>query len=259
MPSPFPKLAPALSLTALVVAAPAISMAQDWDDQPSSPWALGVAAAAGDSPYKGYDNDVTGFPMVVYHGQHVQVTGNTVDLKFPASEQWSFALRGRYAIGEGYKGSDAPILRGMDKRRASFWLGAAATWNGDYARISAEVLGDASGNSKGVRGSVSVEHDFRLGSGWTLTPRMAILYSDKSYVDYYYGVTEREATSARPAYEGDSAINVQVGLRTAYAFTEHQSVFLDVSATALDESIRDSPLVDKDFIPAVAMGYVYRF
>jgi outer membrane scaffolding protein for murein synthesis (MipA/OmpV family) len=170
----------------------------------------------------------------------------------------SFSLRARYALGDGYESDDAPILNGMEERKPSFWLGGAVQWRTEYAKLSAEVSGDASSHSKGTEARLGVEHDFRFGR-FMFTPRVAAVWRDAKYVDYYYGVRPEEATAFRPAYEGRGTTNAEVGLRTFYGISQHDGAFLDVSATALGSSIKDSPLVDRRILPAVRLGYLYRF
>lgn len=65
--------------------------------------------------------------------------------------------------------------------------------------------------------------------------------------------------SARAFYEEKSTTNVQVGLRVDYTPVRHHMPFLDVGATRVGSSIKDSPLVDKSVQTSVAIGYVYSF
>lgn len=229
------------------------------DRQPDAPsWGAGIGVAAERLPYIGAGNKSIAFPAVSYEGRYFRLAGNVADVKLPGTGNWTFALRGRYALGDGYEDNDAPILAGMGDRKGSFWMGAAATWNAGFARLSLEVLGDASGKSKGTQAGLGIERDFRAGS-FVFTPRAAVAWVDRKYVDYYYGVTASEARSFRSAYRGSSTVNLQAGLRTAYLIDAKQSLFVDIRATALGKEVSDSPLVGKKIVPAVAMGYLYRF
>ncbi len=224
----------------------------------TSSWGAGIGVAAERRPYFGAGTKTIAFPAISYEGRYFRWAGNVADIKLPGTGEWTFAVRGRYAFGDGYDQNDAPILTGMDKRKGGFWLGGAASWNPGFARFALEVLGDASGKSDGLQANLAVERDFPA-STFTFTPRAAIGYVDKKYVDYYYGVKASEATSFRSAYEGKSTMNFQLGLRTSYRIDTRQFVFLDVRATAIGKEITDSPLVGKKVVPAVALGYLYRF
>jgi outer membrane scaffolding protein for murein synthesis (MipA/OmpV family) len=166
-------------------------------------------------------------------------------------------LRARLA-GDGYEADDSPFLNGMDKRKSGLWLGGAAIWRNDIANLSAELLADGSGNSKGSRFKVQVDRRFAAGA-FGFTPRLAAHWVDSKYVDYYYGVKDSEAQSGRPAYVGKSSANMEVGLRVDYAVAPKQTVFLDVSATSFGSGIKNSPLVSRSSQSGVRLGYVYRF
>lgn len=258
MPSSSPRrFAPvALSLCALAVSCGAVG--QEWKPGAPGVWGLGIGAGVERQPYTGIDNNKRLLPLLTYDSEYFRFAGLTADWKFARTERFAFALRGKYALGDGYEADDAPVLAGMDKRKAGFWVGGAATWNADVAKLSLELLGDVSGHSKGTQARLGIERSFTSGR-FVFTPRASVLWADKQYVDYYYGVTGAEATASRAAYEGKSTVNVQAGLRTAYVLDPRQSLFLDVSATALGKEIKDSPLVDKKTVPAVAIGYLYRF
>lgn len=232
--------------------------AQDWKPGTPGVWGLGIGAGVDRLPYTGIDNNKRLLPLLTYDSEYFRLSGLTADWKFAKTEQFTFALRGKYALADGYKADDAPILYGMDERKAGFWVGGAATWNADFARLSLEVLGDVSGNSKGTQARLGIERSFTAGR-FVFTPRASVQWADKKYVDYYYGVSAGEANASRAAYAGQSTVNFQAGLRTVYVLDAHQSVFLDLSATALGKEIKDSPLVDKKTVPAAAIGYLYRF
>ncbi len=252
------RLAPAHHLatvaTALACLAPAGAWAQQAD---ASAWGLGLAVAADRKPYRDFDDKVRPLPLLIYENRWISIAGPGVDFKLPSVGPVGLRLRARYGF-DGYEAKDSPWLAGMNERKSSVWLGAAATWNIDIVQLSAELLADASGHSKGRQFALRADRRFQAGA-FDITPRVAVQQQDRKYVDYYYGVESSEARLARPAYEGSSAVNLQVGVRVGYALAARQSVFVDVSTTRLGSSIRNSPLVNQSSQPAVAAGYLYRF
>lgn len=232
--------------------------AEQQANEPPVVLGLGVGVSVAARPYTNMSNKTLVFPNFLYVSKHVRLAGDTLDLKLSSQDQWTFAVRVRYSLMDGYKSGDAPILSGMNERSGGGWVGGAVTLKTDFAKISLDALGDVSGKSNGRQASLKFDRDFRIGS-FMLTPHAAIRYADKKYVNYYFGVTSSEATSYRSAYEGTSTINYQFGLRTSYMPDKKQTIFLDASATALGKGITDSPLVNKKTIPMVAVGYLYRF
>jgi hypothetical protein len=119
-------------------------------------------------------------------------------------------------LDNGYEASDSPFLAGMEERKDGIWLGGAAIWRNDIANVSAELLGDGSGNSKGSKFKLTVDHRFQAGN-FDITPRLSVTRLDQKYVSYYYGVNAAEVRAGRPFYQGGSAVNMEAGLRVGYA------------------------------------------
>lgn len=228
------------------------------DNGTESQWSLGLGAASTQKAYRDIDRDNTPIPLLNYENKWVSLSVPKLDVKLYSGQSLSFRLRARYAGSEGYESSDSPYLAGMDQRKGSFWAGGAAIWNNDIANISAELLGDASGNSKGSRFKLQADRRFGVGS-FGFTPRLGFEWYDRKFVDYYYGVKASEARVGRSAYQGDSSNGVQAGLRIDYSPASQHTVFLDFSVTQFGGAIKDSPLVEKSSQSTMSIGYLYKF
>lgn len=220
-------------------------------------WGLGIGIGSRRSPYAGADDETSVLPLITYDSARLRLSGSTLDWKLGKAGDFSFAARAHYDLRSGYEADDSPMLFGMDERKAGLWLGGQMRWSTSVATLSAELM-KATGNSKGARFRLGIDRDFRAGN-FIFTPRAEATWQDKKYVDYYYGVKASEVTATRSAYEGKSVVNFELGLRTSYVIDRNQSLFLDLSTISLDSGIKDSPLVDQKTLPAVGIGYLYRF
>lgn len=227
------------------------------DGDSGSQWSLGIAANSRQKVYRDIKRDNIAFPLIGYESKWVSVSIPKVDLKLYSTESTSFRLRAHY-FGDGYKSGDSPFLAGMDDRKGSVWVGGAFSWKNDIANVSAELLGDAMGNSKGTRAGVQVDHRFGFDS-FGVTPRLGAEWYDSKFVDYYYGVKASEATASRTAYQGSSTTALVAGLRLDYRPSRHHMVFVDFAATRFGNAIKDSPIVDKATQTSVSLAYLYRF
>ncbi len=227
------------------------------EESNASKWGVGILVGSEKTPYKGFDNKAEVFPMLTYENQWVRVFGPGVDVKMGRAGPFSFELTAKYS-GDGYEASDSSYLQGMDTREGGIWLGGRVNWKNDVANLSAELLGDASGNSQGKQFKLGVNRHFQLGAV-NLVPRIVVNWQDQKYVDYYYGVKASEANAGRAAYVGESGVSTELGLRVSYLLAPKHTVFMDMSATALPTSIKDSPLVDSNTKSAVRVGYLYSF
>ena len=250
----------AMLLAAASLAAPAAWAQQDRPAAPApdaASWSAGFFVSSETSPYRGADRNNRALPLLAFENAHVRLAGPIFDVKLPFSGAVAYTLRARYT-DTGYTASDSAALVGMAERKSSFWLGGKAEWKHPLGRLSAEWLGDASNHSDGQQIRLTAEKPVQMGR-FALAPRAGLIWQDSNYVDYHFGVRSNEAMVGRQAYRGRSAINTELGLRALYFLTRQQSLFADVSVTALGASIKDSPLVDRRWVSAVRAGYAYRF
>ncbi|MEX1166965.1 MAG: MipA/OmpV family protein [Hydrogenophaga sp.] len=259
------RISPALltALTALVTAAlwgcsAAWAQERGRPAQPTLPsWSVGVFASTETSPYRGADNDNRLLPVLAFENRYVRLAGPMIDFKLPSAGAMTYSLRARYSL-EGYEASDSASLAVMAERKGGIWLGAKADWRLPLATLSTEWMGDANGRSGGHQIGLIAEKTLRMG-GVILAPRAALRWQDSNYVDYYFGVRNNETSPGRAAYAGKSGVNTELGLRAIYAFSSQQSVFMDVQTTALSSAVTKSPLVDRNWVSALRLGYAYRF
>jgi outer membrane protein len=224
---------------------------------PTSSWGLGLAISSERETYRGEGNRNQVVPLLMYDSEYVRVFGNVVDLKLPSVAGVRFALRAKYSLGAGYEADDSPYLAGMAERKGGLWLGGAATWKTPALTLSAQWL-KAGGASKGQQFDLTAERSFGFGK-LQVTPHAGALWKDDKYVDYYFGVTAGEATATRPAYTGKATTDFNLGVRFDYALSRNQLILMDVSSTRRGSGASDSPLVDKDIVPSLRLGYLYRF
>lgn len=231
------------------------------DEQPHEDrgpqWGLGLGVSSETSPYQGVDAETKVLPMLSFENRYVRVLGPSLDLKLPSVGPVSLALRARYS-DQGYKASDAAELQGMDERKGGLWLGARADWRLPFAQLSAEWQGDANGRSDGQQIKFEASRRVQVGAV-NLKPRLALVWQDRSYVDYYYGVRAAESRAGRASYVGSDTVNTELGLQLNLPLAPGHSVFMDLSHTFLGSAIKDSPLVGRSGVSAVRVAYVYRF
>jgi outer membrane protein len=250
---------PSLSRLALSAVA-TFAVAGAWADEaaPSShTLGAGVLLRAEMQPYTGVGTRFSAIPLLDFENDYIRFFATTLDLKLQKSKETSFFLRAHYA-DTGYQASDSTALAGMAERKNSLWLGAKGEWRTSVAQLSGEWLADGSRHSRGQQVKVMAETLTHVGPVGVV-PRLALVWQDRKYVNYHYGVGAAEALAGRPAYAGKAALNTELGVQLFGKLAPRHAVFVDLSATALGASIKDSPLVDRSWVSAVRVGYVYSF
>lgn len=240
-----------------------LTVAAQQADENASSWGLGVAAGSRQQAYTDIDRNNRVLPILSYENRYIRVAGPELAVKLPAyqfseSNKINFSILGRYDFTD-YKQSDAPILNGMEDRDGGFWAGFKAEWQNSLVNISAEYVTEVAGDSEGSAINFALDRTWHFRRQFTFTPRLVASLLDKKYVDYYYGVRANEVTANRAYYQGESAVNFEVGARGGYMFKQKHFVFLDVGVTSLAAEIKDSPLVDSSTENRVILGYIYRF
>jgi len=249
----------------MICSAPAFAQQPPDKDEPDgSSWGLGLAVVSGQSAYKGVDRETKVLPMLSFENQYVKLSGPNLELKLPGlqlsdSQRLNFGVVADLLGGGGYEASDSPALVGMAERKSSIWAGAKVEWENDLADVKLELLGDASGNSKGQRVLLGLERKWMLSPSLMLIPQVGVEWVDKEYVDYYYGVSASEAMAGRPAYVGNGTVNAEISLAGIYRFDQHHSMMLNLGVTFLGNEIKNSPIVDRSTENLVMLGYKYNF
>ena len=231
-----------------------------------SHWGIGIGAISQQLGIKDIDRNTNVIPFISYENRYVRWFGPNLDVKLP-SLQINQEQRIAFTLSAGYDFSgyddddieDTPILQGMDERDGGFVLGATAQWQNPIVNVSAKWTGDISGDRDGNTFSLGLDKRWMLGQQVMLSPRIVATWLDESYVDYQYGIRANEATAERQAYSGDSTINIELGLRTAYLFNRQSSIFIDASIISLGDEIKDSPLVDSSTENRLMFAYLYKF
>jgi outer membrane protein len=222
-----------------------------------SPLTVGLGVGWIHKGYVGVGNKTTVLPLLHYENRWVDIGIPKIDLKLYSTRALSLRLRLRYA-NDGYKGSDSYFLNGMADRHASFWAGGALVVRNAYFTTKAELLGDASGNSKGTRAKLEFSRRFQVGAVG-LTPALSLRWFNGKYVSYYYGVLPDEARPWRPAYDAGATTNVGLGLTADYALTRRSTLLMKLQYVRLGSAIQDSPLVDATSQHGLFVGWAYRY
>lgn len=259
----------ALTLLAASAASAAeqdVAAAPGSGEEPKSfSWGLGVAGLTQQQAYAGIKRDNIAAPLIYFENRWLQLLGPNLDFKLPEltwgeDHAFEFKIRTQLFGFGGYEAKDAPILNGMEERKAGITVGPAFQWSNPIVEVVGEWMFDVSDNSQGQRASLGLQRQFQVGKRFALTPSVTATWMDKKYADYYYGVRSAEARVDRPAYIfQDSVVNTEVALRADYMLDQRQTFFLNVGYTQLNSKIKDSPLIDRSGETMVFLGYLYRF
>lgn len=239
-----------LTLTLLAVAAPAF--AQEGPPR----WTFGAMVADRDAPYRGLDEGLLFVPLVRFEGERAYLRGLRGGWRLVDDEGFEFALIAQARL-DGYKAEDSDFLAGMDDRKFSLDLGAAATFTSKkLGALDLAVVADTFDRSGGYEATAAWNVLFKAG-GWTVIPGALLRWQSSDVVDYYFGVRPDEALPGRPAYSGDSALTPELSVLVSRPLSERWTLFARAGQAWLPSEISNSPIVADDSSTSlfVAIGY----
>lgn len=194
--------------------------------------------------YKGYERREVLLPMLGYRGEKLTVFGPFVSYEVLKSGALEFQVHARPRF-QGFDESDSDVFAGMEEREFSMDLGFGLEYAQDDLKFELSSLNDVLDRSNGTELELGLSKVFRRGPLF-IEPGLGISYLDSQHVDYYYGVSENEVNGFRARYEGDDAINTNLGISFMTPIFLEGLTRFGIEHTWFDSEIADSPLVEDD-------------
>lgn len=207
-------------------------------------WSLGAAVISSPEPYVGADNETIVVPALSLSYKKFFFRGIVAGYELFERDGFtaSAIARARFA---GYDADDSPFLSGMEDRRKSADAGLELDWQ-PSRRIGFQLTPttDVLGRSDGQEVTFDVYVPLRFGPA-RIEPRVGAIWQSSDFVDYYYGVRPEEARPGRPAFRGESAVNLGAGVSLFTPVARRLILQSFVRVERLDDKIEESPIVDR--------------
>jgi len=219
-------------------------------------WGIGLGVLSEDEGYKGIGRETEALPVLYVETERFRLFGPQAEYRILGNRQSAIKLRADYRF-DGFEARDGAVFAGMSERKGSIFLGLAGRHAAPWGEVSFDLV-KATTASKGIRGGIAYGHPLAAGA-LTVVPKLGVEYFDRKFVGYYYGVRPGEATAARPAYEGRSSVNLDVGVDVHYQIGAAHTLLSSIKYRRFGSAIQDSPLIEKSGSPRLTLGYLYRF
>lgn len=223
-------------------------------------FSIGAGAVFNESPYKGYNENVSAVPLMHYEGEHFyvrQATGGWIAWKDAKNE---LSLTASWMpLHFDPDDNDDSAMKQLDERKASAMLGGAYYRHESWGSLKLAIAADAMDESGGVMGEISYFRPFRM-ARLTLTPSVGVFYYDESFNDYYYGVSQKESRrSGLEQYNAGETVTPYVGVAAKYPLTQNLSLNASAVYTVLPDDVKNSPMIDRDDSFALMTGLSWTF
>lgn len=226
---------------------------------------LGAGFRWGDSPYRGIqdigsivnDNDYDVMPFYFYEGKYLFAHGSTAGVHLLDRNGLRLDAILDYRFDRLEADRDE-YFRTVDDREQSLDGGLRLSYGGDWGDLSLAGVTDTVDKHNGRELDLTYRYSWRW-NRWTFSPFASYLYQDSDLVGYYYGVSEAESRDDLAAYSPGSTSFWRTGFNASYQWSTRMRVFANVSYEQLGDEVRDSPLVDEDYLYSTMVGFAYGF
>ena len=267
------KSIPLLSLTFAAVGAANCGYASDaiGPGDSDSRWVLGGGVVTFNNIYVGESDMTVLFPNIIYNGERFFIKDGTANLALIQLGAFSTGLivsPDASFLSDEDEYDDNARLAGLNERDGTLEGGFYVNHTTDLGRLKFVLLTDLGSEHDGQTATLQYTFDFKYGE-WFINPVVGVSWISDKKVNHYYGVSAAEAipavgvfpvpTFVRAEYDGDSAFNAFAGIRARYELTEHWDVNTQAGVTSLGSGIRDSSIVDDDYIYHASVAVSYNF
>jgi outer membrane protein len=223
-------------------------------------WAVGIGISTTDNIYVDAGDSQTIYPYLTKLVPSALDDGVTFGRDGAYGVRWlsnnGFEIG---ALGKlqtlGYEADDSPLFAGLADRAWTVEVGPTFGWRGpvhvDWTAF-VDLLRNHGGSNQLVR--LSLPRAYPRGY---LIPELGFHRYTRQFVDYYYGVPVDAALPERPAFEGEPANGLSLGLAWGVRMTPHWIFTGVVDVEQLGSEIADSPLVDDDLESRLTLQVTY--
>jgi outer membrane protein len=222
-------------------------------------WTVGAVGYSGPSVYADGSTSTMLIPGGIYLGSEAMFLGDRAFYTFARDGNLSYFGRARVRLGN-LSPQDSPQWTGLEPRPAQLEGGLGSVLISPVGLWSARLSTDISNRSNGSEALLNWSAPL-IGERWLAMGSVGLMWRSSSLANYYFGgVSASEATPQRPAYDVGATWSPVISLVTSYRLSPQWLVGGVLSYEAFADSVRESPLVQKNgrYDALLGIGYVWK-
>ncbi len=228
---------------------------------PAGSAALGAGLRFGQSPYFASDNDeqrqLDLIPLYLYEGKYLFARGTAGGVHIVSNDAFEFNLYTRYR----FQKLDPDIneyYAGLEKREQTLDAGIEFGIKQNWGETRLDWVTDTLNRHNGQEVRFSYRYRFDAGP-WSISPFISWTWQDDNLSNYYFGVSEAEATPERPFYLPGESQWLSFGLNTSWQVSDRIVFFGNFAFGGAGSEVLDSPLVEEAGFSSGFVGGTYVF
>ena len=217
----------------------------------------GVSASTGQSAYPGDDSGARFRPWFSLRWGPVYFRGRSLGAYVHKGADWTVRAGISLAGGDADRGGSSQVSGMAELDRAV--LGEVdVAHDADWGALGFSFAADVSGKHGGYLVGLSYGYPFEIGPV-RVKPGVGIKWQSADVNRYHYGVGAPDVRPGRPLHEPDGGLNHELGVTVTYPMSRRHTLQVRASAVFLSSEISRSPIVVRDRLATLGVGYVYRF
>ena len=217
----------------------------------------GVSASTGQSPYPADDSGVRFRPWFSLRWGLVYFHGRSLGALVHKDDDWTVRA-GVYLDGRDTDRGGSSQASDMAELDRAVLGEVDASHNADWGTLGFAFAADVSGTHDGYLAGLSYGYPFALGPV-RVKPKVGIEWQSAEVVRYYYGVRTDDVRPDRPLHEPGGGVNFEIGVSVTYPVAKRHTLQFRAGVVFLSPEILRSPIVVRDRLAKLGVGYVYRF
>jgi outer membrane scaffolding protein for murein synthesis (MipA/OmpV family) len=222
---------------------------------------LGGGFRFGNNPYisSGESDEVPLdlIPLYLYEGKYLFAHGTSGGIHIFRNDKFSFSALARWRFQQLDPSKD-PIFEGLFRRHQTLDAGLTGTYKSGFGDFTLDWVTDTLDKHNGQEVQLSYRYNFVRGA-WSFSPFITWGLQSENLANYYFGVSEAEATAERPAYNVGEAQFFVLGVNTSWQLTDRMLLFGNIGFGGSDKAIENSPLVENPNFSQAFVGGTYMF
>ena len=223
--------------------------------------ALGGGIRLGQSPYRAADSDderrVDLVPLYLYEGKWLFARGTAAGAHLFKNDNWELNALLRWRFQKLDPDSNE-YYAGLEERKQTLDAGIQAISTRDWGQLRLSWMTDTLDNHNGQEVQFTYRYTMNAGP-WSISPYVTAAWQDANLGNYYFGVSDAEATLARPAYDTGESQWLGFGMNTAWQMSDRITWFGNFWFGGADSSVINSPLLEEKAFSQVYVGGTYTF
>ena len=216
----------------------------------------GVSASTGQSAYPGDESGIGFSPWVSLRWGPVYFRGRSLGAYVHKGDDWTVRTGVSLDTRDTDRGGSSRVSDMAELDRAV--LGEVdVSHDADWGAPGFSFAADVSGSHGGYLAGVSYGYPFEIGPA-RVKPKVGLEWRSADVNRYYYGVGARDVRPGRPLHEPDGGVNFELGVTVTYPISRRHTLQVRASTVFLSPEISRSPIVARDRLAKLGVGYVYR-